>query len=84
MTDLATIQDAVAAVVERHGGVRATARATGVAKAFISRLMRGHKTAPSEETLRRLGLRACPLYARLLREEFEAVWDANREKLDES
>jgi len=59
---LITLEEAVQTVVERHGGIRAAARATGVDKAFISRLLNGHKTAPSEETLNRLGLEAIPLY----------------------
>ncbi len=59
---LVTLEEAVTAVVQRHGGVRAAERETGVDKSFISRLMNGHKVAPSEETLQRLGLRAVPLY----------------------
>lgn len=59
---LITLEAAVQTVVNRHGGVRAASRATGVDKTFISRLLRGHKTAPSEETLNRLGLQAVPLY----------------------
>lgn len=59
---LVTLEDAVRAVVDRHGGVRAAERATGIDKSFISRLMNGHKTAPSAETLQALGLRAVPLY----------------------
>ena len=59
---LVTLEDAVRRVVERHGGVRAAERATGVGKSFISRLMNGHKVAPSAETLEALGLRAVPLY----------------------
>ena len=59
---LVTLDAAVAAVVARHGGVRAAERATGVDKSFISRLMTGHKVAPSAETLEALGLRAVPLY----------------------
>ena len=57
-----SLEDAVRAVVAKHGGVRAAERATGVDKSFISRLMNRHKVAPSEETLRLLGLRAVPLY----------------------
>lgn len=56
------LEDAVRAVVEKHGGVRAAGRATGVDGSFISRLMNGHKVAPGKETLRLLGLRAVPLY----------------------
>ena len=59
---LVTLEDAVAAIVKKHGGIRAAERATGVDKSFISRLMNGHKVAPSEETLKALGLRAVPLY----------------------
>lgn len=59
---LVTLEEAVLRVVNRHGGVRAAERATGVDKSFISRLMNGHKTAPSEDTLRALGLRSVPLY----------------------
>ncbi len=59
---LVTLEVAVQSVVKRHGGVRAAERATGVDKSFISRLMNGHKVAPSAETLQALGLRAVPLY----------------------
>ena len=59
---LITLEEAVRSIVDKHGGVRAAARATGVDKAFISRLLRGLKTAPSEETLHKLGLEAVPLY----------------------
>lgn len=57
-----TLEKAMRCVVERHGGVRAAERATGVDKSFISRLLNGHKVAPSAETLAALGLRAVPLY----------------------
>ena len=59
---LVTLEQAVASVVKRHGGVRAAERATGVDKSFISRLMRGEKVNPSAETLEALGLRSVPLY----------------------
>ena len=59
---LVTLEQAVLTVVARHGGVRAAERATGVDKSFISRLLRGHKVAPSAQTLQALGLRAVPLY----------------------
>lgn len=62
MAKLITLEEAVHIVVLRHGGVNATARATGLDKSFVSRLMRGEKTAPSAETLAKLGLRAVPLY----------------------
>ena len=59
---LVTLEAAVRAVVTKHGGVRAAERATGVDKSIISRLMNGHKTAPSAETLKALGLRSVALY----------------------
>lgn len=59
---LLTLEQAVRSVVEKHGGIRAAERATGVDKGFMSRLMRGLKTAPSDDTLARLGLRSVPLY----------------------
>jgi len=62
VSGLVTLEIAVRLVVDKHGGIRATERATGVDKSFISRLLRGHKTAPSNETLRKLGLRPVPLY----------------------
>lgn len=61
-TGFVTLKAAVSTVVARYGGVRAAERATGVDKSFISRLMNGHKVAPSAETLEALGLRAVPLY----------------------
>jgi len=64
---LMTLEEAVAKVVKKHGGVRAAERATGVDKSFISRLMNGRKVAPSAETLEALGLRAVPLYEVLTR-----------------
>ena len=62
MSRLLTLEEAVSAEVKKHGGVRATERAIGLDKSFISRLMRGEKTAPSAETLAKLGLEAVPRY----------------------
>jgi hypothetical protein len=62
MSELIKLEDAVKSIVEKHGGIRAASRATGVDKAFISRLMRGLKVDPSGETLGKLGLRSVPLY----------------------
>lgn len=75
---LMTLEEAVRLAVEWHGGVRATERATGVDKSFISRLMRGEKVNPSTETLTALGLRAVPLYERLPTEHERRI---EREKL---
>jgi transcriptional regulator with XRE-family HTH domain len=60
-----TLEEAVTKVVAEHGGIRATERAVGLDKSFLSRLMRGEKTNPSEETLAKLGLRAVPRYERI-------------------
>jgi hypothetical protein len=60
-----TLEEAVAKVVNQHGGIRATERTLGIDKSFLSRLMRGEKTHPSEETLAKLGLRAVPRYERI-------------------
>jgi NAD(P)-dependent dehydrogenase (short-subunit alcohol dehydrogenase family) len=49
-----TLEDAVAAVIHQHGGIRAAERATGIDKSFLSRMMRGLKTRPSDETLTRM------------------------------
>jgi transcriptional regulator with XRE-family HTH domain len=65
MSKLMTLEEAVTKAVAKYGGVRATERAIGIDKSFISRLMRGEKTAPSEETLAKLGLRAVPRYERI-------------------
>ena len=62
MSKLVTLEQAVSAIVAQHGGIRPASRATGIDKAFISRLMRGLKVNPSEETLKALGLRSVPLY----------------------
>lgn len=60
-----TLEDAVAAVVHQHGGIRAAERATGIDKSFLSRMMRGLKTHPSDDTLAKLGLQAVPRYVRI-------------------
>ena len=60
-----TLEQAVTRAVKKYGGVRATERAIGVDKAFISRLMRGLKVNPSDETLFKLGLCAVPNYKQL-------------------
>ncbi len=57
-----TLEKAVQAAVKKHGGVRATEAATGIDKSFISRLMNGKKTNPSDKTLEKLGLLAVPRY----------------------
>lgn len=65
MSRYLTLEEAVSKVVTEHGGIRATERAIGIDKSFLSRLMRGEKTNPSDETLEKLGLRAVPRYERI-------------------
>lgn len=52
----------VEAVIEKHGGVRATAKAIGVDAGYLTRLRDGEKTNPSDIVLRKLGLREVKLY----------------------
>ena len=59
---LISLGEAVQTVVKRYGGVRATAKATGIAASYISRLMRGHKLAPSDKILRSLGIVSVTYY----------------------
>lgn len=47
----------IAALVLRHGSVRAAARVLGVDHAYLYRLMMGYKCNPSERLLRKLGVR---------------------------
>lgn len=55
MSDM--LKSTVAALIEKHGGVRAAARATGIDAAYLCRLRDGEKTEPSEMTLKELGLK---------------------------
>lgn len=82
-TTLVTLEAAVRSVVAKHGGVRAAERATGIDKSFISRLMNGHKVAPSAETLESLGLRAVPLYEVLKRPNAKLTGIARERTHDE-
>ena len=52
-----TLARAVRTLEERHGGLRAAARATGVDVAYLKRLRDGDKDNPSDVTLKKLGLR---------------------------
>lgn len=52
-----TLSEAVRSLEEQRGGLRAASRATGVDAAYLKRLRDGEKVNPSDETLRKLGLR---------------------------
>lgn len=57
-----TLQDRIAQLSERHGGLRAAARAVKVDAAYMSRLARGEKIHPSPRVLKRLGVRQVVSY----------------------
>lgn len=49
-------------LIAQHGGMRLAARAVGIDPGYLSRMMSGDKTAPSDATLKRLGLRKIVSY----------------------
>lgn len=49
-------------LVERYGGVRATARVLGVTAAYISRLRRGEKMWPDDKILKKLKVQRTVIY----------------------
>lgn len=51
-----TIQQAAEALIKKHKGLRAAARATGLDAGYLSRLRSGLKAEPGEEVLSILGL----------------------------
>ena len=51
------IQVAVEKQITRHGGLRAAARAMGIAPSYLCRLRWGEKDYPDDAILRKLGLR---------------------------
>lgn len=56
------LRDAVNALVERHGGVRLAARALRIDHAYLYRLKSGEKDNPTDDVLRKLGLRRVVSY----------------------
>ena len=57
-----TLHDRVIQLVEKHGSLRAAARAIQVEVSYLSRLGSGEKDSPSSEVLRRMGLRQITSY----------------------
>lgn len=51
------IQKSVQRLVDRHGSLRAAAKATGLSAGYLSRLRSGQKTNPTISTLALLGLK---------------------------
>jgi len=62
MTKSLTIPVVVDALVTKHGGLRAAARAVQINYAYLSRLRTGQKTNPTAAVLRKLGLRKMVVY----------------------
>lgn len=50
------VQKAIEALIKRHGGLRAAARATKLDHGYLCRLRNGKKTNPSPSVLAILGL----------------------------
>jgi hypothetical protein len=55
-TEVDLIPAAVKELCDKHGGVRAAARATGINYAYLSRLGNGARSNPTDSVLRKLGL----------------------------
>lgn len=65
-----TLTKCIQWLILKHGTLRGVARVTGVDVGYLSRLMSGEKTEPSEETLKALGIRRIVEY-RLEKTELE-------------
>lgn len=65
MSKTLTIPTVVDALIAKHGGLRAAARAIQINYAYLSRLRSGEKTNPTAATLRKLGLKKVVTYAPL-------------------
>jgi transcriptional regulator with XRE-family HTH domain len=57
-----TLNEQIVQLAEQHGSLRAVAEATGIGASYLSRLASGEKTEPSDEVLRKLGLRRVVTY----------------------
>lgn len=58
------VQQAATALIEKHGGIRAASRATGIDAAYLVNLRSGAKVNPGDETLAKLGLEKSVTYRR--------------------
>jgi len=61
------IAERIQELTARHGSLRAAARVLKVSPAYLSRLSRNEKEHPSDEFLRKLGIRRTITYERVLR-----------------
>jgi hypothetical protein len=63
------VGQAIAAKVKQHGGLRPAGRAMGIDPAYLKRLKDGAKRDPSDELLRKLGLKREVSYSWLPRSQ---------------
>jgi hypothetical protein len=56
MSETTAVQEAVRALVTKHGSLRKAEKATGINYAYLSRLQRGEKSRPEGWVLDALGL----------------------------
>lgn len=61
-TDARPLAEHVRRLCIKHGGVRKCAKAVGISYGYLARMRNGKARAPSDATLRKLGLLATPLY----------------------
>lgn len=57
-----TIPQRIEQLIERHGSLRATARALQLDPGYLATLRHGTKTNPSEKVLKKLGLKKIQYY----------------------
>jgi transcriptional regulator with XRE-family HTH domain len=62
--NMSEIQTAIQALIDKHGSLRAAARAIDISAAYLSRLRRGKKDNPGTKALRRIGLVKAVTYSR--------------------
>ena len=65
VVEIVTLAERVDELAARYQGLRAAARAIDVDAAYLHRLKGGSKTKPSDEILRKLGLRKAVVYTRI-------------------
>jgi hypothetical protein len=59
-----TIADRIDELAQQHGGLRAAAREVDCDAAYLYRLRRSEKSAPSDKVLAKLGLKRVVTYVR--------------------
>ena len=56
------LRERILELEDRHGGLRAAARAIGIDQAYLARLRDGEKINPSDKTLKKLKLKKVVTY----------------------